>query len=459
MRLIDNEIALRSLRILLVEDNPADVRWVEETFREAHLRNMIAVASDGEEALEFLHRQGCHHSAFRPDLILLDLNTPRRSGIEVLGEVMADAMLRTIPLVILTASSLERRKILTTYGLRASSYLLKPLEWPMFLEAMRGFGDLYLSVVTLLNEEDEEGTPLAEKVEKTEDRYWIMANTAPVMIRMSGADGFCDFFNKQWLDFRGRMMDEELGDGWMEGLHPDDYGRCRETYLEHVQSQQEFRMEYRLRRYDSEYRWILDTAVPRFTPCGRFAGFVGSCTDVTTYKLSELALERRIEDLRRSGANGEGRMPLTLIVDSGQVVRGVLNSLKHRIEETRANIEYGEMPAVRGNVSQLEEVFHHLLSNALERTKPHQLPEIQITALRQENQWAFAIKDCGGSISPKEAEYLFLGFDGVNTSDEVQGGRGDLAICKRIIEEHGGLIWFESTPDEGTTFHFTLPPV
>ena len=119
---------------------------------------------------------------------------------------------------------------------------------------------------------------------ESEQRFRLLANTAPVMIWKAGADLLCDFFNKPWLDFTGRSQEQELGNGWAEGVHPDDLQRCLDTYLAAARARQRFTMEYRLRRADGEYRWILDTGVPLLEPDGAFSGYVGSCIDITELK-------------------------------------------------------------------------------------------------------------------------------------------------------------------------------
>ena len=110
------------------------------------------------------------------------------------------------------------------------------------------------------------------------------------MIWTAGTDRKCSYVNKTWLDFTGRPLEAELGDGWAEGIHPDDSSRCLETYTEAFNRRESFEMEYRVRRKDGEYRWILDDGVPRFNPDGTFAGYIGSCMDITDRKLAEESL-------------------------------------------------------------------------------------------------------------------------------------------------------------------------
>lgn len=124
---------------------------------------------------------------------------------------------------------------------------------------------------------------------ESEQRFRLVANTAPVMIWMSGPDKLCTFFNQGWLDFTGRTLEDELGNGWASGVHPDDLNRCFETYSASFDARVDFQMEYRLRRHDGQYRWITDVGVPRFAE-GSFQGYIGSCIDITDRKHSEQAL-------------------------------------------------------------------------------------------------------------------------------------------------------------------------
>ncbi len=134
--------------ILLVEDNPADVRLTREALKEAKVLNRLHVVSDGVEAIEFLRLEGNHRGAPRPDLILLDLNLPRKDGREVLAEIKSDANLKSIPVVILTTSRADE-DIIRSYNLHANAYVAKPVGLTEFLEAVRALEDFWLAVVTL----------------------------------------------------------------------------------------------------------------------------------------------------------------------------------------------------------------------------------------------------------------------------------------------------------------------
>ena len=129
-----------------------------------------------------------------------------------------------------------------------------------------------------------------DAVQESERRFRLVANTAPVMIWMSSPDKGCDYFNKPWLDFTGRSFEQEKGNGWAQGVHPDDLQKCWDTYSKSVDQREAFQMEYRLRRSDGEYRWVFDQGVPRLHADGSFAGYIGSRIDVTERKAAEEAL-------------------------------------------------------------------------------------------------------------------------------------------------------------------------
>ena len=143
------------------------------------------------------------------------------------------------------------------------------------------------------------------------------AENAPVLIWKSDVDKLCTYFNEPWFEFTGGSLESQLGNGWANGVHPEDLERCLRIYTEAFDRREHFTMEYRLRRHDGEYRWVLDIGVPRFNHHRSFVGYTGSCIDVTERKRSEEALSsmtRRLIGGRNRSAPGSQESFMTTLV-------------------------------------------------------------------------------------------------------------------------------------------------
>lgn len=210
---------------------------------------------------------------------------------------------------------------------------------------------------------------------ESEQRFRTMADAAPVYIWLAGTDQQCYYFNQPWLEFTGRSLEAEIGKGWVQGVHPDDLEFCLNTYHQAFDLRQPFEMEYRLRRYDGEYRWVLDRAVPRFSPDGRFEGYVGSCIDISDRKIYEseikrlnASLERRVSDrtAQLEAANQElESFAYSVSHDLRAPLRhisGFVNLLRKRIEPSLDENSQRYLDIIVTSTHQAEELIDNLLA-------------------------------------------------------------------------------------------------
>jgi len=126
--------------------------------------------------------------------------------------------------------------------------------------------------------------------------YEALVEQSPILSWRANTDALCDYFNDRWLSFRGRTMEQEYGNGWAEGVHPDDFDRCLKIYSDNFKIRKTFEMEYRLMRHDGVYRWIFDRGVPFYNDNQEFAGFIGSCVDVTERVEAQDTLRANLEN-------------------------------------------------------------------------------------------------------------------------------------------------------------------
>lgn len=163
-------------------------------------------------------------------------------------------------------------------------------------------------------------TEAENALRESEERFRNIANATPVMIWLAGLDSLCYWFNAGWLAFTGRTLAQEAGNGWVQGVHPDDCQRCLDFYLRHFERRQPFQMEYRLRHHSGEYRWVLDSGTPRFDAGGGFLGFIGSCVDaheVRTAKNQLAALSDAIPGVVYQCVTGDARTHRFVYVSQG----------------------------------------------------------------------------------------------------------------------------------------------
>ena len=161
-----------------------------------------------------------------------------------------------------------------------------------------------------------------------------VADSAPVLIWISDTDALCTWFNKPWIDFRGRTLEQEMGNGWAEGVHKEDFDRCLDIYLSNFEKRTPFQMEYRLLRADGVYRWILDHGAPRYSDTGVFLGFIGSCVDIT-----DVAEIKQAWDVQQNITKRLGELA-AIVESSDEVIVGKnLDGIVMRSEERRVGKE------------------------------------------------------------------------------------------------------------------------
>ena len=255
---------------------------------------------------------------------------------------------------------------------------------------------------------------------ESEERFRVMADSAPIMMWMSDTDQRCTDFNRGWLRFTGRTLEQELGDGWTASVHPDDLHSCRHTYNSSFDERRPFTMEYRLRRHDGAYRWITDVGVPRFLPDGSFAGYIGCCVDIDDQKVAEMARRELSGRLITAQEAERARIARELHDDIGQSL-AVLGIQLQRA----AQLASGEPGAKRLDVRELRDRVKEI-GNKVSRLS-HQLHSSELEYLGL----AVAVKSLCRSVS--EHSHIAIGCSCSGIPDELDGG---LALSYlRVVQE------------------------
>jgi PAS domain S-box-containing protein len=349
---------------------------------------------------------------------------------------------------------------------------------------------------------------------ESENRFRTLANTAPVMIVASGADGGATFFNKTWLDFTGLTMEQAIGFGWLESVHVEDRERTVADYSRSVAAHGDCEIEYRLRRADGEYRHIICSGVPRFEANGAFAGYIASCFDLTDIKkaqeetlarqnleslgvlaggiahdfnnllggtlaYSELAQEklaegsspdeelRQIREVAMRGSEivrqlmifaGKERGNLEPVNVSGLVAEMLqflkISISKHAVLETHLDTV---LPPVLGNSAQIRQVVMNLITNASEAIGDRDgVIRVSTTmAADDPDRLQLEVSDTGCGMTPETQSKVF---DPFFTTKFAGRGMG-LAVVQRIVRVHGGTIRLVSSVGQGTSVRILLPCV
>lgn len=342
-----------------------------------------------------------------------------------------------------------------------------------------------------------------DELKVSEQRFRMTADNAPVLIWLAGTDKLCYWFNKPWLEFTGRSMNQEFGDGWVEGIHPDDVDRCMAIYHSSFDARRPFKIDYRLRHRSGQYRWVIDNGIPLFDVDHVFTGFIGSCVDiqdriaaeeelrendrrkdeflamlahelrnplsaignaVTVLQMSNdpdnsrfakdvitrqlKHLTRLIDDLLDVSRISRGKIELrtdvldaTPILDSA--VATVLPLIDERMHRLDVSIDRGKL-WVNVDPTRLEQVLVNLLNNAAKYSED--AGHISLSARKDGRHVVITVLDQGVGIPPEKLPQMFELFaQGDRSLARSEGGLGiGLTVVKKLVELHGGSITAQS---------------
>jgi PAS domain S-box-containing protein len=354
---------------------------------------------------------------------------------------------------------------------------------------------------------------------RAEREFTGLLDVSPVMIWSAGPDKRYRYFNQAWLKYRGRTEDQEVGTCSLDGIHPDDLTTRLDVHERSFEARCRFEIDYRLCRYDGLFRWVAEYGVPRISPSGEFIGFTGCCVDVHERRLLEETLRHSCEEFRKRneeleqfafGASHDLQEPLRTIsinteliarryaggretdqsftfvsgavdrmrslvrdllkyscilqraepvladVDCSVALNQALLACQAAIQKRGAVVTYEDLPTVRADESQFVQVLQNLIANAVKYSRPEEPPQIHISASARPEEWLFEVSDNGVGFDPAHSNRIFELFKRLHSSTDFSGSGVGLAICKRIVERHGGRIWATSEPLHGSRFFFTV---
>ncbi len=363
---------------------------------------------------------------------------------------------------------------------------------------------------------------LENEIKSREQLFSTFINAAPVMMWMLDTNNKPLLFNETWLNFTGNTLEQELTISWSTTkIHPDDRESVLNEYNIAINQHKSFEHEYRMQRYDGNYRWVKEIGVAR-QENNIYKGYIGICLDITQEKSDEIKLHDYTQELERSNteleqfayiASHDLQEPLRMVssytqllarrykddldddahefigyaVDGAnrmqvliqdlltfsrvgknkqiikqleltEVVKDIIVGLKVAIEENKVQINTPEVfPQIQADYSQIQQLFQNLILNAIKYRAEDRQCVINIDCQKMNNKWQFSIQDNGIGIEAEYFERIFVIFKRLHGKEEYSGTGIGLAVCKRIVEGHGGEIWLESKLGKGSIFYFTIP--
>ena len=375
-------------------------------------------------------------------------------------------------------------------------------------------------------------------VEESNKELQFVMDVMPQIVWVTKPDGYHDVYNKKWFEYTGLTYEESKDTGWNEVVHPDDQARTWTLWKSSLETGAAYEIEYRLKRYDGQYRWFLGRALPLKDEKGAVLKWFGTCTDVHDQKKAAETLEARVrertaelqhknsemeqftyaashdmqEPLRKvqtfssllvqnsaERLDEKGKQYLSKInlsvdrmkaiidgllqyshqtkedrqqahVDLNGILQGIEGDLELLIEEKGAVITREQLPTIRAVPAQMNQLFANLLTNALKFNRPGTVPQIHVKSSSATSKELdsrglqvrgeavlISVHDNGIGFDPSYAEQIFLLFKRLHGRSQYEGTGIGLALCKKIVESHGGSLWAESQEGAGATFKMILP--
>ena len=250
----------------------------------------------------------------RPDLLVLDVRLPDGNGFDVARRLKATPHTADIPLLLISASFTSPNERAHGLDSGADGYLTHPVEPPVLLATMRA----------LLR-----GRAAELALRESEARFRSMADFAPIMIWLGDSSGGAEWFSRSWIEFTGLPLEQQVDKRWASLVHPDDIDRAQAEYRAHFEAREPFRIELRVRRHDGAYRWIMNSGMPRLDESGHFAGYIGSCIDITDRKDGEIEREQLLA--RERAARAEADAARVAAEHANDVKAQFLASMSHEL--------------------------------------------------------------------------------------------------------------------------------
>lgn len=417
--------------ILVVDDTPENLRLLSTML--THRGYAPRCVINGQMAL-----RACNSNP--PDLILLDIMMPEMNGYEVCQHLKSEPKTREIPVIFISAKDEVFDKV-NAFAVGGVDYISKPFQFEEVLARIES----HLTLRNLQKQLKEQNVLLQEEissrlaVEKTlDEKNQVLQQEISNRCAVEKALQEQNLLLQQEISNRQRAESALLKSNQELARSNAELEQFAYVASHDLQAPLATIASY-AQLLEKRYKDQLDSQASKF-----IGNIVHGCTRMQTL----------IDDLLEYSRVGRSQKPFQ-IIDCNHVIQQVIANLQGAIRNNQAVVTYTELPAVMGDISQLVQLFQNLVSNAI-KYRQDESPTVYINAYKQENNWLFSVSDNGIGIASQHQERIFQIFQRLHTQKEYSGTGIGLAICQKIVERHGGSIWVDSEPGQGSTFHFTL---